>query len=222
MHMGMPSSEEEREQVDVALDYLRDMHEGRRPEKPGVDQQYITAAMKEWVEGRKNTLSNIESGFADLARASKAGESVFDIRVSLSFNIENYNGIFFPGLMESYEAATSLTPPEGWLFQQPPRKWRMIRKTHSDMRPMDHESLYFNRKPSSYILAIEGMGKLDPDSAVVGSALHTAFLLLFVAAYQACLLQFQSPAFIVSTIMSAFSLAFVFRHLRIVGKKAQA
>jgi hypothetical protein len=151
--MSTVKDEETLNAIEAASDYLRSMHLGSRTERPDVDDSIITAAMTEWIKDRNETLANIKAGFQELRRASDSGEPVFGIRVDLSLQIESYNGCFFPRLMESYDTATGSTPIEGWLFKQPPREWRMIRKTQLDMNPVDYDCLFFDSKsPSSVIL----------------------------------------------------------------------
>jgi len=155
--MRLVSSSSGLRQLNSALQYLQDLHNGRHPDIPDVSDAHMTAAMEAWINRRKYVLNGIRSGFSDLEKAREARLPTADIMIDLVKRIENYNGIFMPHLMDSFEAATGTTPIEGWLFKMPPREWRLFRRTQFDMRPIDHSGLFFQRKHSYYLTFIDGL-----------------------------------------------------------------
>jgi hypothetical protein len=160
MDMQLVSSSSGLLQLNSALQYLQDLHNGCHPDIPDVSDAHMTAAMEAWINRRKHVLGGIRSGFSDLEKAREASLPTADIMSELVKRIENYNGIFMPRLMDSFEAATGTTPIEGWLFKMPPREWRLFGRTQFDLRPIDHSGLFFQRKHSYYLTFTEGLSLL--------------------------------------------------------------
>lgn len=185
MDMRLVSSPDGLFQLNSALHYLQDLHTGRHPDMPDVSEVHMAAAMEVWINRRKHLVSGIRSGFADLEKARDAGQPTADILINLVKRIENYNGIFMPHLLDSFEVATGCTPTEGWLFKNPPREWRLFRRTQSDMRPVDYPGLFFQRKHSYYLTFLDGLNLLffGAKQFVAGYALLTSCM-MFVIAYQ--------------------------------------
>lgn len=183
MDMNLVSSPGGLLQLNNALQYLQDIHDGCHPSKPDVSEAHMAAAMEAWLNRRKQIATGIRSGFSDLAKAREASQPTADILIDLVKRIENYNGIFMPHLLDSYDIAVGSTPLEGWLFKTPPREWRLFRRTQFDMRPVDHAGLFFYRKHSYYLTFIEGLGSLVDGAKhfVAGYSILAAVMLLMFA-----------------------------------------
>ena len=183
MDMRLVSSPEGLFQLNSPLQYLQDLHDGYNPEPLDVSENHMAAAMEAWVNRRKHIVNGIRSGFSDLEKARDAGKPTADILIDLVKRIENYNGIFLPHLVDSFEAATGSTPLEGWLFKSPPREWRLFRRTQIDMRPVDYPGLFFQREYSYYLTFIEGLHLLlfSAKQFVAGYSLLACGMLLVIA-----------------------------------------
>lgn len=196
MDMRLVSSPEGLHQLNSALHYLQDLHEGYYPEPLDVSEAHMAAAMEAWINRRKHVVNGIRSGFADLEKARDAGKPTADILIDLVKRIENYNGIFLPHLVDSFETATGFTPLEGWLFKRPPREWRLFRRTQVDMRPADYPGLFFQRKHSYYLTFIEGLQLLilGAKQFVAGYSLLACGMLLIAAHRYASMFSFDKTA----------------------------
>jgi hypothetical protein len=196
MDMNLVSSPSGLLQLNSALQYLQDLHDGCNPSKPDVSEAHMAAAMEAWLNRRKQIVTGIRSGFSDLAKAREASQPTADILIDLVKRIENYNGIFIPHLLDSYDAAVGSTPLEGWLFKTPPREWRLFRRKQFDMRPVDHAGLFFERKHSYYLTFIEGLSLLVDGAKhfVAGCSLFAAGMFLVLAHNHVRMLSFDIVA----------------------------
>jgi hypothetical protein len=168
--------------INAGTAYLQGLHDGLFPAPPGISQECMTAAMKVWVDSRNHLLNNIKADFKDIAAASAAGKPIALLRAALATRIEAYNGVYLPQFMESFEAATGGTPPEGWLFSLPPREWRRAAKANMCLNPTDDPRCLFVSKPSFYMRALDNLLSMDPHSALVSALFNSSLFLVALAA----------------------------------------
>ena len=206
MDMRLVSSPDGLFQLNSALHYLQDLHNGCHPDIPDVSEAHMAAAMEAWINRRKHIVNGIRSGFSDLEKAREAGRPTADILIDLVKRIENYNGIFMPHLLDSYDTAIGSTPLEGWLFKEPPREWRLFMRTQFQMRPVDYPGLFFQRKHSYYLTFIEGLGLLANGAKefVAGYSLLASGMILMFAYRHIRYFSFDTMA-VVALLLGVFS-----------------
>lgn len=220
MDMRLVSNPDGLQKINAALSYLDDLHNGRRTHKPEVSDEYMAEALQLWLNRRKQILSGIKSSFSELEKARANGCSTVDIILGLTSRIEAYNGVFLPDMAMSFEAATGVTPLEGWLCKSPPQSWRLAKKTRAVMVPVDYEGLFYSRPPSTYLTMTEGLFSVtqNPSIFLLGSTFcATAMSVsLFLVEWQAL-----GSLSILTALVNVLATGLVFFFLHAAGQDHQ-